>query len=229
MTLAAAWRAHEGSKLYDLVAATPLIVWYALCGAQLLPALVAQLDAFDFAAETPLYYTGLASKLASLFFIVMLLALLVTRHPPKAKAPGLLPRVAAIAGTYLGVAMLWLPPRALPAELHLASALMILGGTLFALYSVAYLGRSISIMAEARRLVTDGPYARIRHPLYLGEAVALTGLLMEYFSLWAVILFALQLTYQIQRMKNEETVLGGMFPAYAGYMARTRRLIPGIY
>jgi protein-S-isoprenylcysteine O-methyltransferase Ste14 len=225
----AALRSYEGTKLYDLVAAAPLVVWYALCGAQLLPALTAQIGAFDAGTATALYYTGLASKLASLFFIVMLLALLVLRRPPKAKAPGLLPRVAAIAGTYLGVAMLWLPARPLPAAAHLVSALLILGGTLFALYSVAYLGRSISIMAEARRLVTDGPYARIRHPLYLGEAVALVGLMMEYFSLWAVILFALQFIYQIQRMKNEEKVLAGIFPAYDDYKSRTKRLVPGLY
>jgi hypothetical protein len=50
------------------------------------------------------------------------------------------------------------------------------------------LAGSASPMAEARRLVTDGPYALARHPLYIAEEIAVIGLFLQYASLWAGLL-----------------------------------------
>jgi protein-S-isoprenylcysteine O-methyltransferase Ste14 len=44
---------------------------------------------------------------------------------------------------------------------------------------VLSLGRSISILPQARQLVTSGPYAFVRHPLYLGEMTAMLGIAMQ--------------------------------------------------
>ena len=106
---------------------------------------------------------------------------------------------------------------------------MILSGTLFATYAVLGLGRSISVLPEARGLVTRGPYAMIRHPLYLGELVTLSGITLQYFSAWALLLLVLQCAFQVERMRNEERVLSRVFPEYRDYMARTARLVPHIY
>ena len=100
---------------------------------------------------------------------------------------------------------------------------------MFALYSALKLGRSISMMSEARRLVSRGPYALVRHPLYLGEGIVLAGLTVQFFSLSAVLIFMLQCACQIIRMNNEEQVLLRTFPQYRNYMARTARLIPYVY
>ena len=89
--------------------------------------------------------------------------------------------------------------------------------------------RSFSLMAEARRLVTDGPYAYIRHPLYLGEAAAMLGLMLQFVSPLALGIAAVQLAFQLERMKNEEQILSEMFPEYSAYMQRTARLVPGLY
>jgi protein-S-isoprenylcysteine O-methyltransferase Ste14 len=35
--------------------------------------------------------------------------------------------------------------------------------------------------------------------------------------------------FQFERVKNEERVLARAFPNYAGYIARTARLLPGVY
>ena len=91
------------------------------------------------------------------------------------------------------------------------------------------LGRSLSIMPEARRLVTEGLYARIRHPLYLGEAIATIGVLLLYRIPAAFALVAIQFCLQLWRMREEEKVLAAAFPEYAEYRQRTARLIPGIY
>ena len=154
---------------------------------------------------------------------------LILRNPAKAKAKGLMPRVAAFFGTYLAVALAWLPKQEIGLELSLVSLVLMLAGAGFSIYSILHLGRSFSLMAEARRLVTDGPYAHIRHPLYLGEAVSLFGFTLQFFSPLAFLIFAVQISFQLVRMKNEECVLEGLFPEYVGYKARTARVIPGLY
>ena len=84
-------------------------------------------------------------------------------------------------------------------------------------------------MAEARELVTGGPYARVRHPLYVGEGVAIIGATLQFISPLALALLALQICCQLYRMRCEEAVLEGAFPAYAEYRSRTARLLPGVY
>jgi protein-S-isoprenylcysteine O-methyltransferase Ste14 len=95
--------------------------------------------------------------------------------------------------------------------------------------ALAWLGRSFSIMAEARRLVTHGPYALVRHPLYAAEVIGALGLFLQYASPWTALLMVVSMGIQLQRMRNEEQVLGATFSEYAAYAARTRRLIPGVY
>ena len=83
----------------------------------------------------------------------------------------------------------------------MALLLLVIAGTLLAICALVVLGRSISILPEARRLVTWGPDALIRHPLYLGEIVALAGVAIEYLSVWALLLLGLICAFQLQRMK----------------------------
>ena len=84
-------------------------------------------------------------------------------------------------------------------------------------------------MPEARKLVTAGPYALVRHPLYFCEELALFGIALQHQQPAALVVFAAQFAFQIVRMHYEERVLTGAFPEYKDYAARTARLIPGIY
>jgi len=43
------------------------------------------------------------------------------------------------------------------------------------------------------------------------------------------LLLAVQIAFQLRRMRNEEVILGAIFPEYAAYKAKTARLIPGVY
>lgn len=223
------FRTFERTGLYNLLAATPLIAWYGFVVTLRLPSLAHQIASLDLATADARILAGLASKLATQVFFIVLALLLVLRHKPLGKASGLYPRFAAIAGTWLGGAIVLLPARELSAPLNVASTLQILCGVVFALYAVLELGRSFSVMPEARRLVTNGPYGVIRHPVYLGEAVALAGVTLQYLSPWALVLLALQFIFQLERMKNEERVLSCAFPEYRDYAARTARLLPGLY
>jgi len=89
-----------------------------------------------------------------------------------------------------------------------------------------WLGKSFSIMAEARRLVTGGPYAIVRHPLYICEEIAIIGILLQAMSPLAVLIVLAHALIQFRRMLNEEKVLRATFPDYDDYATRTPRLIP---
>ena len=152
-------------------------------------------------------------------------------RPSKSAARIWLPRVAALFGTWLFVVgTLFLPHRNdLSATMLLLSAALILLGDILAVVILRRLGKSFSIMAEARKLVTCGPYSVIRHPLYAAEQLAILGALIQFASVEAAVLVAVQFSFQLIRMRNEEAVLMRTFPEYADYMLRTPRLIPGIW
>jgi protein-S-isoprenylcysteine O-methyltransferase Ste14 len=101
-------------------------------------------------------------------------------------------------------------------------------GTIFSIYCLHYLGRSFSIMASARELVTHGPYGVVRHPLYLAEGISTVGVILLNWSIWAVMLGLVQMALQFRRMLNEEKVLRAAFPEYADYAARVPMIVPGL-
>jgi protein-S-isoprenylcysteine O-methyltransferase Ste14 len=117
----------------------------------------------------------------------------------------------------------------------------LLAGTLclaFALWlfhrSHADLGANWSITLEVRenhRLVTEGLYRRVRHPMYLalliysaGQALVLPNYLVgPSYGAAMALLFAL-------RVGPEERMMLEVFGSdYEAYMQRTRRLVPGVW
>ena len=228
-SLVSSFRTFERTKLYDLLAAMPLIAWYGFALSLQLPRLAHQIASLDLATADASLLAGIASNLATQLFFAVLALLMILRRQPLGKASGFYPRFAAVAGTFMSLAIVMLPTRELSTPLHVVSTLLIVGGIGFALYAVIELGRSLSMLPEARRLVTNGPYSVIRHPLYLGEAVALVGITLQYLSPWALALLLLQCIFQLERMKNEELVLSRVFPEYRDYAAHTVRLLPGVY
>jgi len=227
--IAAAWRDLQTTKLYDIIAAAPLLLFYGASVLRMTPALIGDLQRIDVNAIDALFAVSLLRDIAAVSFVLLVLTFLLIRRTPQAKSKGWLPRFAAIAGTYLGVAVVWLPPQPIGLMLSLLSIALIVGGLGFAIYALVHLGRSFSLMAEARKLVTDGPYARIRHPLYLGEAISIVGLMLQYLSPVAVAIVGVQLSFQLLRMKNEELILTRIYPEYDAYKSRTARLLPGVY
>lgn len=217
------------AKLYDLMACSPLVVWYGFSLMQQVPGIAHEIAGLMTTRPMMLAAIDVLSKLAAFLFAAVLIFMLVARRPAAAKARGIFPRAAAFFGCYLGVAILVLPRHDIGWEIKMLSTLLILGGMGFALWGLLWLGRSISIMSEARQLVVGGPYAIVRHPLYAGEQTALIGVALQYLSPIAVGLLLLQFVFQLCRMRFEEEILTEAFPEYAEYAKRTWRLIPGIY
>jgi len=228
-SIVAFFHTFERTKLYDLLAGSPLIAWYGFALTMQIPRIAQQIVSLNLATADAHALAGLVSNLATQVFTFVLMLLMVLRRQPLGKSSGFFPRFAAVAGTFLSIAIVVLPPRELSVQLQVVSTLLIVGGIVFALYAVLELGRSLSMLPEARRLVTGGPYSVIRHPVYLGEAVALVGVTLQFLSPWALALLALQCVFQLERMKSEELVLSRAFPDYRDYAARTARLVPGLY
>lgn len=103
-----------------------------------------------------------------------------------------------------------------------------IAGLLLWAWAFAKLGRSYGIVAADRGLVTGGPYAVVRHPLYTAYMVGGLGYLMQSPSIWNAVVDLIAIGWQLVRIGAEERHLAG--PDYAAYRARVRwRLLPGIW
>lgn len=170
-----------------------------------------------------------AVHVASMLFLALIAGFTVARRRPVRRAVGFWPRFAALAGLLVLYSLMLLPRATAERSWDAASLGLLLFGQFFCVVALLQLGRSLSVMPEARRLVTAGLYSKIRHPLYLAEAIATLGVLLQFRSLEALLLVAAQFGLQVWRMREEEIVLEAAFPDYAAYRGRTARLIPGVY
>ena len=93
-------------------------------------------------------------------------------------------------------------------------------------YALLSLGRAFSVTAQARCLVVTGPYAIVRHPLYLCEEISVLSIALAHLSLVAVLIVVVQWIFQLRRMTNEEKVIDAAFPEYAAYAAKTPKIVP---
>jgi protein-S-isoprenylcysteine O-methyltransferase Ste14 len=79
---------------------------------------------------------------------------------------------------------------------------------------------------EQPELVTSGPYALIRHPIYTGLILAMLGSAIGVNIFWALLLVPVS-AYFIYSARREEALMLQLFPEqYAAYMARTGMLVP---
>ena len=175
------------------------------------------------------FASAVAARLAVIMFLSLIVFVIIVRLRPVAKSSGIAPRLIALAGTCMPSFMTLLPRNPDSLAVNIASLALIAIGFGLAVYAFSYLNRSASIMPEARRLVTGGPYRFLRHPVYLFEEIGVIGLALPFASIWALLWLLLHAAFQFQRMKNEERVLRGAFPEYEDYARRTARVVPGLY
>lgn len=166
----------------------------------------------------------LLANVASFGFIVLIVATTVTRLPPKNSAEGIEPRMSALIGCFAMVTLIALPRVEISPGLRTVANTLTLIGSALCVWCLWWLGRSFSIMAQARRLVTSGPYRLVRHPLYACEAIILAGIILRNPSWSTLVIAAIGLSFQYRRILHEERVLSATFPEYASYAKRVPML-----
>jgi protein-S-isoprenylcysteine O-methyltransferase Ste14 len=162
-------------------------------------------------------------------FYVLIIWCYLRRLPAAATSRSVAGHLAAVAGTLMPFTIPLVRGAAPGAGQDYATTVLMLAGTAWELWALRSLGRSMSIIAQAREVVERGPYRWVRHPLYVGEIVSALGLALSAGSLWA---FSAWLTFcglQACRAVCEEKVLLRALPGYRSYRARTAALLPGVF
>jgi protein-S-isoprenylcysteine O-methyltransferase Ste14 len=214
-----------GGSAYDWLArATVVLVFTLMLLVSVSGALQAVLDWGSQPLDRTLLH--IAARASNALFLALVVATTVTRLRPLRKAVGIEPRVSALLGAFLLTSLAVLPRAELPPIAVAISSALVIIGMAASFVVLRWLGKSFSIMAEARGLVTHGPYAVVRHPLYICEEIAIIGMFIQVVSPVALLIVIVQGLFQFRRMLNEEKILKAAFAEYESYAARTPRLIP---
>lgn len=89
----------------------------------------------------------------------------------------------------------------------------------------------VKLQAErAQRVVSTGPYAHVRHPMYSGMILFFAGVPLLLGSWWGLVMAPIIVVLFAVRIGIEERTLREGLPGYSDYMTRVRyRLLPGVW
>lgn len=92
-----------------------------------------------------------------------------------------------------------------------------------------FAGSTVNVEA-GQTVISTGPYARIRHPMYSGMLLLMLGMPPAIGSWWGLTVFIPLLAIFAWRLTDEEAYLAKRLPGYDDYLARVRyRLIPRVW
>jgi len=191
----------------------------------------------------PVGTPGLALLAAGgfLFFMALLQGRRLANEPDgpparrsTASVVGVVVQMLGFFAVGVGPIVATLRPTGFPAILHAAivAMLMLVSVSLFVAATRA-MGRNWSVVARMRtdhELVTQGVFAHLRHPIYVGMAFFLFALAFGFGHMVNLVAGApLFLVGTWIRVHEEEKLLSARFgPNYADYAKRVKRFLPGI-
>ncbi len=83
---------------------------------------------------------------------------------------------------------------------------------------------------ENQRVISTGPYAVVRHPMYTGALILMLGIPLALGSWWGLLLFLPGVAGIIWRLLDEERFLSKNLAGYTGYKNKVRyRLLPLVW
>jgi protein-S-isoprenylcysteine O-methyltransferase Ste14 len=224
------------SSVADGVQRRSLAYWRDLVFSRLLPAVffsvfLARQLLFTWAGlhsvHQPSDYLFVLQQLLALAYFTMLVVLYSTRLPKRGTDHRAAVIFIAFTGTFSAIVAPFLPGGGRREGLVLVADLLATAGLAYSVWGLAYLRRSFSIIPEARRLVTGGPYALSRHPVYLGEVVAAVGINLATAGWLGALAILYFIVCELLRIRWEEGVLARAFPDdYPPYALRVPRYVP---
>jgi protein-S-isoprenylcysteine O-methyltransferase Ste14 len=91
-------------------------------------------------------------------------------------------------------------------------------------------GASNIRVEEGQTVITTGPYAIVRHPMYGGVLIAALGTPLALGSGWGLLVLLFTIPVLVWRILDEEQLLEKDLPGYAEYMHQVRfRLVPFVW
>ena len=161
--------------------------------------------------------SGRVYQIRVVVLVILLIVVLRSSHSRQSFATRILTRSSLFAPT---VTLMWI------------GAVFTAVGIAVAIWARLYIGRNWSprpAMKEEHELVTAGPYAFVRHPIYSGIILAALGSALTGTVVGAILLVVLGAVF-VSRVAREERIMLELFPgAYPPYQRRTKRLIPFVW
>src|SRR6266567_3474727 len=120
----------------------------------------------------------------------------------------------------------------MPAYVAIAGdILVVLGwvGIFFVFRENSYSSATIELAAD-QRVISTGPYALVRHPMYAAALVMLLGITIALGSWWGVLTMAAVVPAVVWRLLDEERFLAKNLPGYTEFQREVRyRLLPLVW
>jgi protein-S-isoprenylcysteine O-methyltransferase Ste14 len=118
-----------------------------------------------------------------------------------------------------------------PGVVLLGDALVIAG---FYFISIVYRENTFTSatieVAKDQKVISTGPYAVVRHPMYASALLYLLGTPLALRSYWGLVAFGAVLPFLLWRLFDEERFLSANLPGYTEYRQRVRnRLVPFVW
>jgi protein-S-isoprenylcysteine O-methyltransferase Ste14 len=165
-----------------------------------------------------------------LSFNGLIIFLYFVRHRAQSTCKSLFANSIAFLGTCLPLLLGFLSkPETINPVAVLLGDFLIGCGIAFSIYSLSHLGKNFSVIPQARKLVQNGPYKIVRHPLYIGELMSSFGVVLVTITFSRMLFFFCLVLCQVYRAYQEEKILANVFPEYQSYQSKTARFIPGIF
>jgi protein-S-isoprenylcysteine O-methyltransferase Ste14 len=172
-----------------------------------------------------LFFIG--QQLLALAYFTMLVVLYAVRLPQRGTDHRAAVIFIAFSGTFSAIAASFLPGGTRRDGLVVVADLLATAGLAYSVWGLAYLRRSFSIIPEARRLVSGGPYSLSRHPVYLGEVATAIGINLATGGWLSAAAIAYFIVCELLRIRWEERILTATFPnEYPDYARRIPRYLP---
>ena len=85
-------------------------------------------------------------------------------------------------------------------------------------------------VAQGQEVISTGPYALVRHPMYTGGLLYLTGMPLALGSFWGFLALVGMVPFLLWRLFDEERFLSKHLRGYTDYRGKVPwRLIPGVF